>query len=163
MPRAAVEPAQALAYEHPVRSAAILWKGQAVGRLFELHPRLVETGRAAILDLNLRLIQSLTTVDVKYTPIRRYPSAAFDLSVVSGMREYAARIESSVAGFAGPLVESIQFLREYTGPQVGEGKKSVSFRLTVGSPERTLASEEVSEIRGKIIEAMRGLGYELRV
>jgi phenylalanyl-tRNA synthetase beta chain len=163
MPGAQIEPTEAADYEHPARSAAILWKGTRVGRLFELHPRLIETGRAAILDLDLRPIRSLTTEDTKYTPIRRYPSAAFDLSVVAAEREYAGKLESAVASFAGALLESIQFLREYSGPQVGDGKKSVSFRLTVGSPERTLASEEVSEIRAGIIEGMRGLGYELRV
>jgi hypothetical protein len=35
--------------------------------------------------------------------------------------------------------------------------------LTVGSGERTLSSEEVGEIRGRIIDGMRELGYELRV
>jgi hypothetical protein len=33
----------------------------------------------------------------------------------------------------------------------------------VGSPERTLSSEEVGEIRTRIIERMRELGYELRL
>jgi hypothetical protein len=33
----------------------------------------------------------------------------------------------------------------------------------VGSPERTLSSEEVSEIRARIIAGMRALGYDLRV
>jgi phenylalanyl-tRNA synthetase beta chain len=163
MPGASAEPAEAVAYEHPSRSATIQWKGKTVGRLFELHPRLVETGRAAILDLDLRTVRALSTEDVKYTPIRRYPSSAFDLSVVAGQREYAGHLQSSVASFAGPLLESIHYLREYIGPQVGEGRKSVSFRLTVGSGERTLASEEVTEIRAGIIEGMRKLGYELRV
>ena len=54
-------------------------------------------------------------------------------------------------------------MRQYAGPPLEEGRKSVSFRLTVGSPERTLSSEEVGEIRERIIEGMRGLGYELRV
>jgi len=38
-----------------------------------------------------------------------------------------------------------------------------SFRLTVGSPERTLSSDEIAAIRAAIIERMRDLGYELRV
>jgi len=54
-------------------------------------------------------------------------------------------------------------VREYAGPPVPEGSKSVTFRVTVGSPERTLSSEEVGRIREGIIERMRGLGYELRV
>jgi hypothetical protein len=71
--------------------------------------------------------------------------------------------EDRIAGFAGPLLESIQFVRQYSGPPLEEGRKSVSFRLTVGSAERTLSSEEAGEIRGRIIDGMRGLGYELRV
>ena len=44
-----------------------------------------------------------------------------------------------------------------------EGKKSVSYRLTVWTPDRTLSSEEVGAIRTRIIEGMRTLGYDLRV
>ena len=163
MPGAQVEPAPPRPFEHPARAATIQWKGQTVGRLFELHPSLVESGRAALVDLDLRLVQELSTGDVKYAPIRRYPSSAFDLSVIAGLREHIGALESRVASFAGPLLESIQFLRQYSGAPLAEGAKSVSFRLTVGSPERTLSSEEIAAIRTRIIEGMRGLGYELRV
>ena len=77
--------------------------------------------------------------------------------------EPAGELESRIASFAGPLLESILFVRQYSGPPLPDGKKSVSFRLTVGSPERTLSLEDVGEIRGRIIEGMRGEGYELRV
>jgi phenylalanyl-tRNA synthetase beta chain len=163
MPGARACPAEPRPFEHPARSADILWKGQAAGRLFELHPSLVESGRAAVLDLDLRVVESLSAGEIKYTSIRRYPSSAFDLSVVAGLREYAGTLEASVASFAGPLLESIEFVRQYSGAPLEEGRKSVSFRLTVGSPERTLSSEEVGEIRARIIEGMRELGYELRV
>ncbi len=167
MPGAQAQPAPARPFEHPARSADIVWKGETVGRLFELHPSLIESalesGRPALLDLDLQLIQKLSTGDVKYTPIRRYPSSAFDLSVIAGLREHVGTLQAAIASFAGPLLESVQFLRQYSGPPLADGTKSVSFRLTVGSPERTLASEEISEIRNRIIEGMRELGYELRV
>ncbi|SPE43243.1 Phenylalanine--tRNA ligase beta subunit (fragment) [Candidatus Sulfopaludibacter sp. SbA3] len=163
MPGAQAEPSEARPFEHPARAALVLWKGRQVGRMFELHPSLVEAGRAAILDLNLELVRTLSAGEIKYTPIRRYPSSAFDLSVVAGLREHAGKLQASIASFAGPLLESTQFVRQYVGPPLAEGTKSVSFRLTIGSPERTLSSEEVGEIRGRIIDGMRGLGYELRV
>jgi phenylalanyl-tRNA synthetase beta chain len=163
MPGAQACPDLAAAYEHPARAARILWRGETVGRLFELHPTLLETGRAAILDLDLSRVQTLSAADTRYTPIRRYPASAFDLSVIAGARELAAALESKLAALAGPLVESIEFVRQYSGPPLAEGTKSVSFRLTAGSPERTLSSEEVGEIRACIIEGMRRQGYELRV
>jgi phenylalanyl-tRNA synthetase beta chain len=163
LPGALTVPGEARGYEHPARAAQIEWKGALVGRLFELHPKLVENGRAAILDLDLRLVESLSGERTKYTPIRRYPSSAFDLSVIAPLRELAGKLEAAIAGFAGPLLECIQFVRQYAGPPLAEGMKSVSFRLTVGSPERTLSSDEIAAIRGAIIERMRDLGYELRV
>ncbi len=163
LPGAQACPAEARPFEHPARAADLLWRGEKAGRLFELHPSLLEAGRAAILDLDLAVIQRLAPGEMKYTPIRRYPSSAFDLSVIAGAREHAGKLEAAIASLAGPLLESIHFLRQYSGPPLAEGQQSVSFRLTVGSPERTLSSEEAGEIRARIIEGMRERGYELRV
>jgi len=163
MPDAAAVPTGARPFEHPARATDVAWRGELVGRIFEFHPSLIESGRAAILDLDLRRVRALSERDVKYTPIRRYPSSAFDLSVVCGLREQAATLETSLRRFAGPLLESIQFVRQYSGPPLEDGRKSVSFRLTVGSAERTLSSDEVSAIREGIIEGMRALDYDLRV
>jgi phenylalanyl-tRNA synthetase beta chain len=163
LPGAQVCPAEARSFEHPARAADLLWKGQGVGRLFELHPSLVDTGRAAILDLDLRAIEHLALPEATYAPIRRYPSSAFDLSVIARVREYAGQLQTAIASLAGPLLESIEFVRQYSGPPLDEGLKSVTFRLTVGSPERTLSSDEVGSIRERIIEGMRERGYELRV
>ena len=155
-------PAAARPFEHPARAANLIWQREQVGRIFELHPSLVE-GRAAILDLDLRMVQSLSEFEIKYTPIRRYPSSGFDLSVVVGAREHAGTLQESIETFTGPLLESVVFLREYSGAPLEEGQKSVSFRVTVGSPERTLSSDEVGQIRERIIAGMREQGYELRV
>ena len=163
MPDAQACPAQAASFEHPTRAAEVLWRGEKAGRLFELRPSLVEVGRAAILDLDLRAVERLAGTEKKYVPIRRFPSSAFDVSVIAGEREQAGKLQSLVASLAGSLLESIQYLRHYSGPPLAEGQKSVSFRLTAGSAERTLSSEEVGEMRARIIEGMRALGYELRV
>jgi phenylalanyl-tRNA synthetase beta chain len=163
MPDTRICPSSARPFEHPARAADVLWQGEKIGRLFELHPSVLEAGRAAILDLDLRAVERLSAADKKYSPVRRYPSSAFDLSVIAGARELAGKLQDLISGFAGPLLETIQFLREYSGPQLAEGQKSISFRLTVGSSEGTLSSEQVTEVRGRIIEGMRGLGYELRV
>ena len=164
MPGAQAQPAAAAPYEHPARAADLFWKGQRVGRVFELHPSLIETGRAAVLDLDLDRVPALAAAaELRYTPIRRYPSSAFDLSVIAGLRDPAGELQSKVRSFAGPLVESVEFLRQYSGPPLEAGQKSVSFRLIAGSPERTLSNDETTAIRARIIEGMRALGYDLRV
>ena len=162
MPGAQARPAQAQVYEHPARTAEVHWGGAVVGRLFELHPSLAE-GRTAMLDLNLTRVQERAPKEKKYSTIRRYPSSAFDLSVVAGTRELVGDLRDKLAELAGEALESIEYLREYSGPPLPEGTRSVSFRLTAGSPERTLSSEEVGAIRARLIEGMRAQGYDLRV
>jgi len=162
MPAAEVRPAMARCFEHPARAAEVKWHGEVAGRLFELHPKMLE-GRAALLDLDLPLIQKLRPREKRYVPLRRYPSSQFDLSVIAATRELVADLESKLSRFAGDLLERIEYVRQYSGPPFPENTKSVSFRLTVGSTERTLSSEEVGAIRARIIDEMRALGYELRV
>jgi len=163
MPGMEVRPAEARPFEHPARAAEVLWRGAALGRLFEFHPSVVEEGRAAVLEIDLRQMHELSAGGKAYSPVRRYPSSAFDLSVIAGTRDLVGALRDRVAGFAGPMLESIVYLRQYSGPPLAAGQKSVSFRLTVGSPDRTLSSEEVGQLRAAIIDGMRGLGYELRV
>ena len=163
MPGAITSPSEAQSYEHPARAASIEWQGQTVARLFELHPNLIETGRAAVLDVDLRVLESLSGAAARYTPIRRYPSSAFDLSVIAPLREHSGNLESLIASAAGPLLESVQFQRQYSGPPLVEGTKSVSFRVTVGASDHTLSNDEIAGVRNGIIEHMRGLGFELRV
>jgi phenylalanyl-tRNA synthetase beta chain len=159
---ARIRPAEARSYEHPARTGAVLWREQAVGRLFELHPSLV-SGRAALLDLDLELIQKLGRPERRYRPLRRFPTSAFDLSVIAGRRDLIGDIEQHLVRLAGQWLDSIEFLRTYAGPPIPEGRQSVSFRLRVGAADHTLSLEEVGEIRTRLIEGLRALGYELRL
>jgi len=162
MPGAEVRPAAPRPFEHPARTVEVLWQGQAVGRLFELHPSLV-AGRAAVLDVDLELMMKLRPSERKYKPILRYQASPFDLSVIAGERELAGDLERRLAGLAGDRLVAIRFLRRYSGPPIPEGRQSVSFELTVAAQDHTLSAEELGEIRSRIIEGMRSEGYELRV
>jgi len=157
-----VRSVEARSYEHPARAAEVIWRDKAVGRLYELHPSIVE-GRAAILDIDLRATLALGTPEKRYKPIRRFPSSAFDLSVIAKIRDFAGDIERKLVALAGEELEGIEFLRQYTGAPLEEGTKSVSYRLTVSSDERTLTTDDVTRVRSRIIDGMRAQGYELRI
>jgi phenylalanyl-tRNA synthetase beta chain len=161
-PRLHVRPAAARAWEHSARCVELSWQGRVVGRLSELHPKLVEAGRAAVLDLDLTVLQELTPEQPKYRPVNRFPTSAFDLSIVANARALAADLELEIRRFAGELAESVEYVREYQGAPLAEGQKSVSFRVVVGG-EKTLSSAEITGIRNGIIEGLAGLGFDLRV
>ena len=149
-------------WEHPARCAELWWQGRAVGRLSELHPSLIDSGRAGILDLDLALLQELKPEPASYKPVRRFPSSAFDLSVIAPARELAGNLELRVRQFAGDLTETVEYVREFQGSPLPEGRKSVTFRITAGSPDRTLSSAEITAIYDRIVAGLTELGYEFR-
>jgi phenylalanyl-tRNA synthetase beta chain len=144
---------------HPERAAHIETGGHRVGHLYELHPSLLERGRAAILDLDLDALQALPMAPEKYQPLRRFPTSSFDLSIVAGERELVADLEARLRRLAGDDLVSLQFLLIFALPG---GKKSVSFRLTVGAEDRTLTAEEVTRVRERVVLGIKAAGYELR-
>jgi len=147
-------------YQHPYRAAEALCGETAVGQLFEFHPSMVEAGRAAVLDLDLALLEKLQPAPARYQPLRRFPASAFDLSVVAPARALVGEVRARLASHAGANLLSIVFQRDFALP---DGQRSLSYRLTVGASDRTLSSEEVSAIRARIIAGMREAGYDLKV
>jgi phenylalanyl-tRNA synthetase beta chain len=161
-PGADVQAIEARAYEHPARTAGIAWEGETIGRLCEVHPALGLEGRAAILDLNLDRLLNLRPAQAKYRPVRRFPSSAFDLSVVTPLRETAGRVAAILKDSGGPLLIDIEYLRQFTGRPLAEGTQTLTFRLTVGAADRTLSADEVAAIRKQITDRLHGESYSLR-
>jgi phenylalanyl-tRNA synthetase beta chain len=158
-----VREASPLPWEHPARCAELWLNGSEIGRLSELHPDLLETGRAAVLDIDLAVLQELKPSGASYTPVRRFPGSAFDLSVIADVRELAGTLEQLIRSSAGELAEKVEYVREYQGERLPEGRKSVTFRMTAGAPDHTLTADEITALRNRIIAGLQGLGYELRV
>jgi phenylalanyl-tRNA synthetase beta chain len=162
MPGCETTPVEARSFEHPHRAATVNWRGEILGRLFEVHPAFVGDGRAAILDVDLGKMLPLETAagGLKYRPLRRFPTSSFDLSVVVPARWEAALVRKRLSDLAGADLVAIEFVRDYAiTPQT----RSISFRLTVGAPGRTLSSDDVTAARGRIIDGMTAAGYELRI
>jgi len=155
-----VRPVQARSFEHPRRTVDVLAGSAVVGRLFELHPSYLEgSARAAILDLNLGSLSAYEPVTTKFPPLKKYPSSSFDLSVIAQTRELVGDLQRRMQVLAGPLLEHTAYMGQY----LKSDAKSVTFRFTLNSPERTLSNDEVTQVRTSIIAGMRGLGYDLTV
>ncbi len=164
LPGVTVRPRAARSYEHPKRSAHLLFDSRPqsgahweVGRLFEFHPKMIETGRAAVLDLNLSKIFDIKPDTGRYQPLRRFPTSAFDITVAVPARTSIGEVQAAIPRPAEIL--SVEFLREFTLP---DGRRSLSYRITAGATDRTLSSDEAGAIRASVIEALTRSGWESR-
>jgi phenylalanyl-tRNA synthetase beta chain len=164
---ARLQAAQPRAFEHPVRTAEILWMETSIGRFFELHPSLLKSegldGRAMLFDVDVDAALGLAAARApKYRPLRKFPTSGFDLSVVADLLTPVDKIQDELTRLAGADLAAIEFIRQYAGPPLPSGQKSVSYNLKVGALDHTLSAEELTAIRGRIVDGMQALGYELR-
>ena len=56
-------------------------------------------------------------------------------------------MEAALVEGAGPLLEAVRLFDVFTGAQVGEGRKSLAYKLTFRAPDRTLTAEEAVAAR----------------
>jgi phenylalanyl-tRNA synthetase beta chain len=173
--RATVEcrPAAGHPFLHPGRAAEVVLAGETIGWLGELHPLVAERELAGAgvmeLDLDRLIAAALAGADRSQSGRRQYrdlvsfPALRQDLAVVLPERVPAAAAVELVRETAGELLDDVQVFDVYTGPQVGEGRRSLALALSFRAPDRTLAEQDVAPVRERIVAALgERLGGELR-
>jgi phenylalanyl-tRNA synthetase beta chain len=150
---------------HPGRSAAVLCQGEHLGWLGELHPLVArewELEGAAAMELELDRLLALAASESAYRDLISYPSLRQDIAVALPEQVPAAQVLDAVRTAAGELLDEVEVFDVYSGPQVGEGKRSLALALAFRAPDRTLTDEDVAPVRERIVAALDLLGGELR-
>jgi phenylalanyl-tRNA synthetase beta chain len=87
--------------------------------------------------------------------VSRYPSADFDLAFVVDDLVPAAQVARTLREATGPLLEDLWLFDVFRGSQLGDGRRSLAYRLRVTAIDHTLTEEELGELRQRAIAAVR--------
>jgi phenylalanyl-tRNA synthetase beta chain len=150
---------------HPGRAATVACDGEEIGWLGELHPLVArewDLDCAAAMELDLDRLLALASPDHEYRDVISYPALRHDLAVVLPEQVSAAEVLQAVRAAARELLDEVSVFDVYSGPQVGENKRSLALALAFRAPDRTLTDEDVAPVRERIVAALGGLGGELR-
>ncbi len=153
---------------HPGRCARVLAEdGAVLGTIGQIHPLTADNYGlscpvfAGVLDF--ALLFEHRTVLREYKPLPKFPVTTRDFSFVVDEDMEVGHLEGEIAHAGGKLVEDVSLFDLYRGPQVGEGKKSVSLRVSLRAPDRTLTVEEADKVAKKILDSMEHrLGITIR-
>ena len=66
-----------------------------------------------------------------------------------------SRVVDAVRDGAGELLEDVALFDVYTGPQIGEGRKSLTLALRFRAADRTLTEDEASAARDAAVAVSR--------
>jgi phenylalanyl-tRNA synthetase beta chain len=149
----------------PGRAAAVLLGGDPIGWLGELHPLVAaewELPDASCLEVDLDKLLARVPQTARYEDVSDYPPLRQDLAVVLPAEVPAAQALASARAAAGELLRDIEVFDIYTGPQVGEGRRSLALALSFRASDRTLSDDDVAPVRARIVAALGELGGELR-
>jgi phenylalanyl-tRNA synthetase beta chain len=134
---------------HPGRCAELVVDGRVVGHAGELHPSV-----CAALDLPKRTCAMELSLDALPLPgvvtgpvVSAFPPALIDVALTVDAGRSAAEVQAALVDGAGELLESARLFDVYAGAQVGEGRKSLAYKLTFRASDRTLTVEEAVAAR----------------
>ncbi|WP_225845673.1 phenylalanine--tRNA ligase subunit beta [Streptomyces sp. HPF1205] len=128
-----------------------------VGYAGELHPRVTKAlgipERSSAMEADLDVIERASAGRVTGPRVSAFPVATQDVALVVDDGVPAADVEAALRDGAGELLESLRLFDIFTGPQIGEGRKSLAYALRFRAPDRTLTAEEASAARDAAVSA----------
>ena len=154
-------------YYHPGRQAALVFKGQRVALVGEIHPEVAESyelsGRVYAAEIDVDALFAAAEPMGHVKPIARFPAVARDLALVMQDDQPVGPVMTAMKKAAGKLLEDISLFDVFRGPQVGLGRKSVAFSLSFRAEDHTLTDEEIVRLMNKVLKTCREeFGAEIR-
>jgi phenylalanyl-tRNA synthetase beta chain len=143
---------------HPGRCAEVLVGEAVVGHAGQLHPAVIERSGLPKGTCAVPIVDSFPAPRVS-----PFPAVFQDVNLVVDADVPAQAVQDAVRDGAGELLEDVRLFDVYTGAQVGENRKSLTFALRFRAADRTLTEDEASAARDAAVRrAAERVGAELR-
>lgn len=152
---------------HPGRAARLRLDGEDVGVVGELHPRVAAAfgvpPRTYAGELRLDPLVAGGVLPRRARVPSPLPGLRFDVAVVVADDVPAAEVEAAVRAGAGEGLVECRLFDVFTGPQLGEGRRSLAYTLRIDDPERQLTdADEAAAIEAIERSVAERVGGSLR-
>jgi phenylalanyl-tRNA synthetase beta chain len=145
---------------HPGRTAGVYLADTLVGVVGELRPDRalafdIEASRVAIAEIDLEALMAAAKPIPSGITSPRFLPVEQDFAVVVNENVPASDVLAALRSGAGPLASGFELFDVYRGPQLGEGRKSLAYRIAFTAPNRALTDAELGKVREKISKTLR--------
>jgi phenylalanyl-tRNA synthetase beta chain len=142
---------------HPGKSARVVAERRTVGWLGELHPRWQQAYElAAPLVLFEMDYDALVAAPLPaYEPLSRQPAVRRDIAALFDESVQHEAIFEALTAEMPSLVKEVRLFDVYRGKDLGEGKKSLAFRVLLQDTRKTLTDAEVESAVSQLREVLQ--------
>ena len=167
-----VERAQDVPYLHPGISAYILCEGERVGFFgklanevtaeLKLHKDAKSNHKIFLGEIDYQQMMSHVAASFRYRPLSPYAPVIRDLALTVEEQVPCGDLMQEIAK-ACKQVTDVELFDIYRGEQIGEGKKSMAFKIRFEAEDKALNPEDVDRFVKKILGNLKfKLGAEIR-
>ena len=154
-------------YFHPGVCADILANGEKVGEIGQISYDVCKNfsikKNIFVCEIDIEKIRDKVSLIKIYEPIIKYPAVKRDLAIIVDKDIDSGRIEKIFKNNSNNLLKNIELFDIYTGNQINKGKKSMAYKLTFQSKEKTLVDEDINSlIDNMLFDLKEQLGAYLR-
>ncbi|MEG0382106.1 MAG: phenylalanine--tRNA ligase subunit beta [Christensenella sp.] len=154
-------------YLHPGVSADIYIGDKKIGVMGSVAPDIRKAcempQEAVIAQIDLEVLFAEDKPQVKFTQLPKFPAATRDIAVIVDTDVGAGDMADAVYAAGGKRVERVELFDVFSGAQIGEGKKSVAYAITMRSAEGTMTDEEANSVMKKVLKTLeQSFGAQLR-
>jgi len=151
---------------HPGRCAEISASGDVIGIIGEAHPSVAENydigTRIYLGELKTEKLMQYSRENPRFKALPKYPSMTRDLSLLCDLETPAGKVAELISAAAVNL-ERLTLFDTYSGSQIPDGKKSLSYKLIFRKSDSTLTDEETDKATARILRTLEQKGINLRV
>ena len=150
---------------HPNATVAVKVGATVVGSMGLVHPATMQAletpGVAVLAEIDIEALVVAPRKRRVFSPVPRFPSITNDLSLVAADDVRAGTLAAAIRLGGGPSLAAVELVAVYSGPPIPAGRRSLSFRMTVTAPDRTLSDVEVKEAIVRIVAHARAAGASM--
>jgi phenylalanyl-tRNA synthetase beta chain len=145
-------------YTRPGYAAQILAAETPIGLVGEIHPQVREVfdleQPAYIFELDLDKIIALISLDKQFMPIPKFPAIYRDITIIVDRTIETRAVLETAENIREELVENLRLFDVFEGDPIAAGKKSISFRVTYRSADKTLEDDDVNNLHKSITDKL---------
>lgn len=111
---------------------------------------------AYTVEINLSKLEPLVTAlgTKVFQAIPKFPSIEYDAAFIVDTSVSALSLEQDIRDVSGDLLQKVSVFDVYEGKGVGDGKKSIAYRMTFIDKTKTLTISDVDPIIKKVVKRL---------
>jgi phenylalanyl-tRNA synthetase beta chain len=143
---------------HPGQSAELFMGKKIIARYGKIHPLILENFPKLSNTYGIELyfenlpIESMFRRNKNFKQESNFQHSEKDFSFIFNKEQNLYEVYRFVLGIDKKIIQKLEFFDEYLSSEIGSDKKSITFKVTIQSLEKTLDEKDLEHIHQNIIE-----------